>query len=228
MKFTQIDGMYFFVACINTSVLKSDIGNQIFTKFENANFSCCYSIGDDSGSAYLSLRSTNDRTDVSKIAVKYGGGGHRCASGCSLHHTHDVGNVLDTHTMYNMLNNIYVRESLFLGGNVVYLNSTQLRKQIGKYLLQTRYFDEDLNENVQECCSVLRNKLKDHSFHVDCKYSCVWSYDGQQDATWFSLQWTPTVNVDILKALLSKENDFQYVHDDKRIIFTRKGCVTSV
>jgi hypothetical protein len=127
-----------------------------------------------------------------------------------------------------MLNNIYVRESLFLGGNVVYLNSTQLRKQIGKYLLQTRYFDEDLNENVQECCSVLRNKLKDHSFHVDCKYSCVWSYDGQQDATWFSLQWTPTVNVDILKALLSKENDFQYVHDDKRIIFTRKGCVTSV
>lgn len=225
MKFTQIDGMYFFVACINTSVLKSDIGNQIFTKFENANFSCCYSLGDEYGTAYVSLRSMNDRTDVSKIAVKYGGGGHRNASGCSLHYSHDVGNVLDTHTMYNMLNNIYVRESSQLGGNVVYLNSTQCRKQIGKYLLQTRYYDEGLAENVQECCSVLRNKLKDTSFHVDCKFSCVWSYDGQQDATWFSLQWSSKVDIDSLKGLLKDENNFQYIHDDKRIIFARKGCV---
>lgn len=225
IKFTQIDGMYFFVACVNTSVLKSDIGNQLFSKYENANFSLCYSIGDDSGLSYVSLRSTNDRTDVSKIAVKYGGGGHRCASGCSMHNTHDVGNVLDTYTMYNMLNNIYVRESTLLNGNVVYLNSTQLKKQIGKYLLQTRYYDETISENIQECCSVFRNKLKDPSFYVGCNYSCVWGYDGQQDTTWISLQWISSIDINVLKNLLLNENNFQYIHDDKRIIFTRKGCV---
>lgn len=225
MKFTQIDGMYFFVACVNTSVLKSDIGNQIFNKFENANFSSCYSLSDNSSMSYLSLRSMDDRTDVSKIAVKYGGGGHRNAAGCSLHYNHDVGNVLDTYTMYNMLNNIYIKESSFLGANVVYLNCTQYRKQIGRYLLQTRYVDKTLAENVQECCSILRNKLKDQVFHVDCKFSCIWSYDGQQDATWVSLQWSSNVDLNMLKGLLKDENSFQYIHDDKRIIFSRKGCV---
>lgn len=228
MKFVQIDGMYFFVGCINTSVLKSEIGNQIFNKFDNANFSCCYSFGDDSSFTYASLRSTNDRTDVSKIATKFGGGGHKCASGCSLYNTHDIGNVLDIRTMYNLLNNIYVKESNLLGGNIVYLNCTHLRKQIGKYLLQTRYYDENLSQNVQECCSILRNKLKNQSFYVDCKFSCVWNYDGQQDSTWFSLQLKNEEDANSVKELLSNENNFQYIHDDKRIIFSRNGCVNYI
>lgn len=230
MKFTQIDGMYFFVAYVNTSVLKSDIGNQIFSKFENANFSCCYSLSDDSGATYISLRSMPDRTDVSKIAVKYGGGGHKCASGCSIFNTHELGIVLDVYSMYYLLNNIYIRESNLLNANIVYLNATHCKKQIGKYLLQTRYYDENLLENVQECTSILRNKFKNNTFNVNCKYSCIWNYDGYQDLTWFSLHWTTEENdkSNYLKTLLCDKNDFQYIYDDQRIIFTCKGCVNYI
>jgi oligoribonuclease NrnB/cAMP/cGMP phosphodiesterase (DHH superfamily) len=226
MKFVQLDGMYFFVASTNTSVLKSEIGNRIFTKYENANFSCAYSMSDTT--AYLSLRSTNDRTDVSKIASKFGGGGHRCASGMTVFGSCDFGNVLDVNVMYNLLNNIYVGESQLLGETVVYLNCTHNRKQIGKYLLQTRYHDEVLGENVQECCSILRNVTKDNTFFVSCNISCVWNYDGFNNVTWFSISWTDKQNVDNLKDALAKENDFQYIHNDKRILFTRKGCVNRV
>lgn len=220
VKFIQIDSTYFFVACINTSVLKSEIGNQIFSKYVDVNFSNCYSIDDQTQHAWCSLRSTNDRTDVSEIAKIYKGGGHRNASGLFLRHTSDVGTVIDVQNMYSMLNNIYIRESETLG-NVVYLNATHCRKQIGKYLLQTRYYDKNINTDIQECCSVIRNRSKNPAYFVKCNYSCVFSYDGNRDVTWFSVY---SASNDAKLNVFSGENDYNFIRDDSRVIFTRRGC----
>lgn len=227
MKFTQIDGMYYFVASTNSSVLKSEIGNRIFSKYLNANFSSIYSISNST--SHISLRSTNDRTDVSKIAGKFGGGGHKCASGMSMYGSHDVGNVLDVTTLYNLLDNIYVKESSFLNENIVYLNVTHCKKQMGKYLLQNRYFNEETKKHVQECVSILHNRQKYKQKYDNINLSCIWNYDGEHDKNWFSVCWCDDYpNVESLSNKLRNENDFQQINSDKRIIFSRKGVKSTI
>ena len=57
----------------------SDVGNALLVKHPAAPFSACYS---DQGEARgFSLRSEDARQDVSAIAKRYGGGGHRNAAG---------------------------------------------------------------------------------------------------------------------------------------------------
>jgi oligoribonuclease NrnB/cAMP/cGMP phosphodiesterase (DHH superfamily) len=60
--------------------LVSDLGNALLTRFPEAPFAAVYRDG-AKGVRYWSLRSTDDRKDVSEIAKQYGGGGHRNASG---------------------------------------------------------------------------------------------------------------------------------------------------
>lgn len=80
----NIDGNYQIVAYVNNSDLKSDIGNKIFKFFPYADFACIWDYHLHKNSVSISLRSTDDRTDVSKIASKFSGGGHRNAAGCTL------------------------------------------------------------------------------------------------------------------------------------------------
>ncbi len=47
-------------------------------------FSCVFNFDFINQNTFFSLRSTDDRTDVSKIAKKLGGGGHRNAAGCMV------------------------------------------------------------------------------------------------------------------------------------------------
>lgn len=63
---------------INAPLMQSMIGNALCTR-KNHQGAAVYYRGN--GQYYFSLRSTNDGPDVSKIAKKYGGGGHRNASG---------------------------------------------------------------------------------------------------------------------------------------------------
>ncbi len=57
----------------------SEVGHKLLTDNPNAPFVACYS---DQGKARgYSLRSDDGRMDVSKIAQKFGGGGHRNAAG---------------------------------------------------------------------------------------------------------------------------------------------------
>lgn len=77
----QINNEYTVVLYNNSSEFKSDIGNKMFNSFPIGDFSCVWNYDLYKNETYYSLRSTDDRMDVSKIASEFGGGGHRNASG---------------------------------------------------------------------------------------------------------------------------------------------------
>ena len=60
---------------------KSKLGSMMLSMFAQCDFSIIYDYDELCGKTYTSLRSENSRTDVSEIAVLYGGGGHRNAAG---------------------------------------------------------------------------------------------------------------------------------------------------
>lgn len=57
----------------------SSLGEELLKDYKDADFVACYYIKDHK--RYFSLRSDNSRVDVSKVAAKLGGGGHRNAAG---------------------------------------------------------------------------------------------------------------------------------------------------
>jgi len=57
----------------------SEVGNALLTAHPEAEFSACYC--DTRKGRQFSLRSNDERRDVSAIAKRYGGGGHRNAAG---------------------------------------------------------------------------------------------------------------------------------------------------
>jgi len=71
------------VPCVNAPFfLASDLGNKLLQLHPAAKFAATYYIINDF--AHYSLRSTDDRIDVSEIAKNYGGGGHRNAAGFKI------------------------------------------------------------------------------------------------------------------------------------------------
>lgn len=204
-KFVQIKDKYYFVAHLNSTVLVSELGNNIFNEYPDINFSAVYSINDYSNTTTFSLRSNDTSTDVSEIALIYGGGGHRNASGCSLSYvTNMISRVLNTCEIYNMLSTIYFRNVMVLmdnteivdsktnsdenlkNVNIVLLNSAQYQNELGKYLLQIRYKSLD-NKFIQEATSIYLNKcIKDNKINIVTSpqdMSVIWSYDGYSDKT---------------------------------------------
>lgn len=79
----DFDKLYIVAYC-NSPILKSDIGNKLLN--EITDFSCIWHYQNDK--TYYSLRSTENKIDVSKIAEKYNGGGHRNASGIIINGYH--------------------------------------------------------------------------------------------------------------------------------------------
>lgn len=67
------------VPCVQSAILTSQIGERL-----TATGAFCLIWHDRHGRRYFSLRSREDGTDVSQIAVKYGGGGHPHAAGFSV------------------------------------------------------------------------------------------------------------------------------------------------
>lgn len=67
----------------NSSIIQinSYLGNQAVAKYHKPAWVWFESIKDGKLVTFNSLRSTNELPDVSEIAVKMGGGGHRCAAG---------------------------------------------------------------------------------------------------------------------------------------------------
>ena len=80
----EINNQYCVVLYCNSSELKSDIGNQVFHKYPFGDFSVIWDYDLYKNQTTCSLRSTDERIDVSAIAKIYGGGGHRNASGVSF------------------------------------------------------------------------------------------------------------------------------------------------
>jgi len=81
----SIDDKVYKIAYINSNTLKSDIGNYLVSnKYLDADFAAIYHYDGYDDKTFFSLRSKEDKADVSIIAKLFGGGGHKCASGCSL------------------------------------------------------------------------------------------------------------------------------------------------
>ena len=229
MKFVKIENKYYFVAHINSTVLKSEIGNRALSKYPNCDFSAIYST--DGKATYFSLRSDDLRTDVSLIATKYSGGGHRNAAGLSVYGTLELpGQLLDDDIMYGLLNNVHYKKCNInqqKEDNVVFLNATHNRKHIGKYLLQERTKEKKYGDRVlQQWCNIVRTNTRNPDFYDYSDLACVWNYDGQNNKVWVSLTWADSFD-DEHKLSLSEQYslcaDFKCVNSENRVTFSVAG-----
>jgi len=190
-KFCKIKDKYYLVCYVNSTICKSDIGNELFKTFTFADFTATYSINDSSDSTSFSLRSIDTGADVSEIARSLGGGGHAKASGVRVQYVTNVlpSQIYDSWNVYNVLKNIYYDKIELLVEetnsvyNIVYLSYPQHKTKIGKYLLQDKY---TLNEDIIQVCQDISIKQgNDYLKRVDI--ACIWNYDPINDITEFSL-----------------------------------------
>ena len=181
-KFVLIDNKYYFGCFLNTSILKSEIGSKVFSEYTLCDFSAMYNLNDNKPETFFSLRSEDERADVSTIALKYGGGGHRNASGITVNY---ICNMLPCKEIsgvdiYKQLSQIYFTSEfpqISLEENIygVHLNSSNNKYELAKYLLQVKYVDKD-NKNVLQCEYIAKNKKINIDINLNIKYSIVWSY----------------------------------------------------
>lgn len=221
MTFMLIDSKLYFIASVNTSILKSEIGNAIFNLYPNANFAICHSQNSFTGETYLSLRSMDTATDVEVIASKFGGGGHRNAAGLSVFGSDTLpGIFLDRYQCYNIIQRIKIRTQLLIDKetelNIAYLNSTQHKRHLGSYLLQTRYTEifEGETREISEGCNIIRNKIKDASYYIGLDLACIYYYDDCDDSTYFSII---SHNMDLLYAVKDMYSEYVIDTDDTNI-----------
>ncbi len=221
MNFMLIDSKLYFIATVNTAILKSEIGNAVFNSYPNANFAVCHSQNGFTGENYLSLRSMDTATDVEVIASKFGGGGHRNAAGISAFGSDILpGILLDRYQCYNIIQRIKIKTQTLIDGetevNIAYLNSTQHKRHLGAYLLQTRYeeqFEGDSRE-ISEACSIIRNRNKDASYYIGLDLACIYYYDDSEDFTYFSVV---SHNIDLLYMMKEMYNTYVVDTDDSNI-----------
>jgi oligoribonuclease NrnB/cAMP/cGMP phosphodiesterase (DHH superfamily) len=76
-----LDGLR--VKVVNTSSHISAIGNRLSSK-SDCDFALMWFYSHEKSTTCVSLRSSSSDIDVSKIAMRFGGGGHRCAAGFGL------------------------------------------------------------------------------------------------------------------------------------------------
>lgn len=230
-KFVQIGDKYYFVAHLNTTELKSELGNKVFSEYPNINFSLMYSHSDYNNSTSFSLRSLDTATDVSEIAKLYNGGGHRNASGAGCNYiTNTLPNiVIDNHKSYLLLDSIYTKSHMIdnITCNTVYMNSSHYKHQLAKYLLQTRYTTSQ-GQAVQECVSIMTNR-KDNSIKDSYHVSVIWSYDGFTARTWFTVHFKDLKDQSLktkLFELLKGFDNFEAREDTFN--FSCTGCKTDL
>ncbi len=155
--FCEIKGKYYMVVYTNSTVLKSDIGNRVFKLYPYADFSVVYSLGNYDDSTYFSLRSTNCHVDVSAVAKKLGGGGHRNASGASVNiPTNILPSRIISRDFYDLIQRIKFI-TLSDKYKVCVLNATSNQYELAKYMLQTKFINK-LDEPVQEATFISHYK----------------------------------------------------------------------
>lgn len=77
-----VDGETFRAAVTDSHIFQSEVGEALLAKYPEAQFAAIRYR--DDASLTVSLRSRKDGTDVSKIAKRFGGGGHAGAAGFSV------------------------------------------------------------------------------------------------------------------------------------------------
>lgn len=149
--FMQIGNKYYFVGHIQQELLRNELGNTMFKHLPFINFSVVYGQNVWKGCTYYSLRSDFTRSDVSVVAEKLGGGGHRNASGCRFNHlTNSLPfKIIDKYSLYYKLSDVYM--TICRGMNILLFNTTYRSKQMASYLMQER------TNGVQEGSFILMN-----------------------------------------------------------------------
>ena len=72
------------VCMVNVSHdLASDLGNYLVTKYDY-DFAILWRYDHNTEEYYISMRSIDDKMDVSALCKEFGGGGHKNAAGCSI------------------------------------------------------------------------------------------------------------------------------------------------
>lgn len=78
-------GEEYIVRAIDCSYdIASDVGSQIMNMYDDCNFVLIWRYDFEEGTWPCSLRSKDEKTDVSEIAKAWGGGGHRNAAGMCI------------------------------------------------------------------------------------------------------------------------------------------------
>jgi oligoribonuclease NrnB/cAMP/cGMP phosphodiesterase (DHH superfamily) len=222
IKPIEIKGKMYFVAFCNSTVFASEIGNQLLEKYPYCDFSLIYTI--DGSKCMISLRSANNKVNVSEIALIYGGGGHRNASGCGLPSLDLFGkqignngslykNILNAEFVLNKTININENEKITI--NYVVQNETNYGTKIGGYLLQTKYTEKinDIDTNIQEACDIYRQKTNKNNYY-NFSLSIIWYYgNGKMHfiATWNN----GLITKENVKNLYSGCKEFELLNDNQ-------------
>jgi len=85
----EIDGENYKIAYVNTNICVNEIANEI-VKTKECDFAVCYNYYDLKNITKFNLRSLDTKADVSEIAKKLGGGGHRNSSGLTRKGFHNT------------------------------------------------------------------------------------------------------------------------------------------
>jgi oligoribonuclease NrnB/cAMP/cGMP phosphodiesterase (DHH superfamily) len=184
-KFCKIKNKYYFVSYVN-SVLKSDVGNKSLSKWPLIDFSAVYTINDKDDSSSFSLRSSNKHVDVSEVAFAFGGGGHRNASGISIDYVTNVlpSKVLGDFELYRLLDTVYFDK---LGDiNVVYLSTSIYRYEFCSYLLQNKYNNINMAENLY--------MIKNNSIYSEINCVIVYNFDKGLGKTDYSIKFNDKIS----------------------------------
>lgn len=183
-RFIQINDKYYFVACLKSDILKSELGNKISDYLPYCNFSAVYSNDHFKNMTTFSLRSLNSLTDVSEIAKLFGGGGHRNASGMAQNYIVDQipSRVIDEYRLYFIMNSLY--ETQISDENTQFyftsINAPLYKKHLVKYLMQSRNIvvNNNTSTTIQEALAVMRVNKNDSNYTRTYNGSYTWHYNG--------------------------------------------------
>jgi uncharacterized protein len=162
-------GDVIIISYINSSVCKSDIGNRVLIENPLADFSAIYSLIDEKVS--YSLRSMNNKYDVSEFASLFGGGGHRNAAGMTYHELKLPGSYIsvDIKQLFNV-DNICERNGVIIFDYDMSLNFGQeshIYNILHEYLTHEilEVLDDETTRPLQKCCRMLQIKYNNPTYY---------------------------------------------------------------
>ena len=203
-RFCEILGKYYLVGYLNSTILKSDIGNRIVERFPLIDFSVIYNINDHKNCTVFSLRSTEDRTDVSEIAIGFGGGGHKTSSGLKINNVTNrlPGNIFDSGEIYRSLENVYFRNILveYKRYNICVVETQKFGFEVAKYLLQNKY----CNKNSTHINNAENLHLKKNKFYSWTPVIVTKRWDHKISQYKYSVYFDISINDEEKKAIINE------------------------
>lgn len=204
----EIDGEPRIVVYSNSTDLKSDIGNKLFNKIPIADFSVVWDYDIWKNQTVISLRSTNDRLDVSVIAKKFGGGGHRNASGLAYEGCQPIlkfDRIEDPGILELMLNG--KNNTLMIGSNLISYVMFDV-KEVRPIWLENKYL------------TLLKKKMNVHSFIVFRSVSENVKFNDETQSIIKLFDYTIVFNEHSNSHGLSKLEYFAGLSQDNHLVFT--------